>query len=224
VTAADVLTPASFPGAPAGRAGQLPAGIRLTWLHLRTRRVPVWIVALAGFGLLLRAALHWNWASNSGSDPQQFPMIVEAGAAAVITVTTYGPFGEVERATGWWLPPMRLLAAVGMCGLAILALQLGVAGESLNDGILVLARNVIGFAGLGLACSLVAGGLLAWVLPLGYMAFCQYALTEAWSAPWTWPARPPADRGAWICASVVFAVGLLLFTVRGPRTHLSDNG
>ena len=35
---------------------------------------------------------------------------------------------------------------------------------------------------------------------------------------------PAADRGAWICASVVFAVGLLLFTIRGPRTRLSDNG
>ena len=37
-------------------------------------------------------------------------------------------------------------------------------------------------------------------------------------------ASPPADRGAWICASAAFAAGLLLFTIRGPRTHLSDNG
>ena len=101
---------------------------------------------------------------------------------------------------------------------------LGVTGGTLNDGVLVLARNVIGFTGIGLACSLVTGGLLAWTLPLGYMAFCQYALLQAWRAPWTWPVRPPADRGAWICASVVFAVGLLLFTIRGPRTQLSDNG
>jgi len=221
VTAADVLKSASFPGAPVGRAGRLPAGIRLTWLHLRTRRVPAGIVALAVCGAMLRAALHWNW--TSGDNPQQFPMIVEAGAAAVIAVTTHGPFGEVERATGRWLPAMRLLAAAGMCGLAILALQLGVAGESLNEGILVLARNIIGFAGLGLASSLVTGGLLAWVLPLGYMAFCQYALTEAWSAPWIWPARPPADRGGWIAAVTVLAVALLAYTLCGPRTRPSDN-
>ena len=88
----------------------------------------------------------------------------------------------------------------------------------------MLARNVIGFTGLGLACSLITGGLLAWTLPLGYMLFCQYALLELWRAPWAWPVRPAADRGAWICASVVFAVGLLLFTIRGPRTRLSDNG
>jgi hypothetical protein len=217
VTAADALKPARFPCTPTGMAGRLPAGSRLTWLYLRTRRVPAGIVALAVCG----AVLHWNWTSDS--NPQQFPMIVEAGAAAVIAVTTHGPFGEVERATGRWLPAMRLLAAVGLCGLAILALQLGVVGESLNDGILVLARNVIGFAGLGLACSLVTGGLLAWVLPLGYMAFCQYARAEAWSAPWTWPTRPPADRGGWIAAMTFLAVALLAYTLRGPRTRLSDN-
>lgn len=219
MTAADVLKPAGFPGRPARLASRLPAGIWLSWLHLRTRRVPAGIVALAVCGVLLRVVLHWK----SSSDPQQFPLIVEAGAAAVIAVTTHGPFGEVEWATGRRLPFLRLLAAVGMCGLAILALQLGVVGESLNDGILALARNVIGLAGLGLACSLVTGGLLAWVLPLGYMAFCQYALTEAWSAPWTWPGRPPADRGGWIAAMTVLAVALLAYTLRGPRTRPSDN-
>src|SRR5882757_6866458 len=107
-------------------------------------------------------------------------MIIEAGAAAVIAVTAHSPFGEAERATGRWAPCLRLFAAAALTGLAILALQLGAAGESLNDGILVLARNVIGFTGLGLLCSLVTGGLLAWALPLGFMAFCQYALLEAW--------------------------------------------
>jgi hypothetical protein len=217
VTAAGVLRPPRFPCAPVGMAGRLPAGIRLAWLHLRTRRIPAGIVALAVCGVVL----HWHWASKS--NPQQFPMTVEAGAAAVISVTTHGTFGEVERATGRWLPLLRLLAAIGMCGLAILALQSGVAGESLNEGILVLARNVIGFAGLGLACSLVTGGLLAWVLPLGYMAFCQYALIEAWSAPWIWSARPPSDRGGWIAATTVLAVALLAYTLRGPRTRPSDN-
>ena len=55
------------------------------------------------------------------------------------------------------------------------------------------------------------------------MTFCQYALLKAWTAPWTWPVRPPADRGAWICACAVFAAGLLPFTIRGPHTRLSDD-
>ena len=127
-------------------------------------------------------------------------------------------------AAGWWLPFLRLFAALALTGIAILALQLGAAGQSLNAGVLVLARNVIGFTGLGLTCSLVTGGLLAWTLPLGYMVFCQYALLQGWTAPWTWPVRPPADRGAWICACLSLAAGLLLFTLSGPRTALSDDG
>jgi hypothetical protein len=201
---------------------RIPAGIRLTRLHQRSRRVPAGVLALAVCGAVLRAALHWHWAFTSGPYAQQLPMIVAAGAATVIAVTAHSPFGETERSAGRWLPYLRLFAAVGMCGLAIALLQLGAAGENLNGGALVLARNLIGFTGIGLLCSLVTGGLLAWTLPMGYLAFCQYALLQAWTAPWTWPVRPPADRGAWICACAVFATGLLLFTIRGPRTRLSD--
>jgi hypothetical protein len=220
VTASEVL---KHPAAPAGAICRGPSGVPLVWLHLRSRRVPAGILALAVCGALLHAALHWHWAFNSGPYAQQVPMIIEAGAAAVIAVTAHGPFGETERATGRWLPYLRLFAAAAMCGLAIALLQLGAAGESLNEGVLVLARNVIGITGIGLLCSLVTGGLLAWTLPMGYMAFCQYALLQAWTAPWTWPVRPSVDRGAWICACAVFAAGVLLFTIRGPRTHLSDD-
>ncbi len=173
MTAAEVLKP---PAAPAGAAWRGPSGVRLVWLHLRSRRVPAGILALAVCGALLHAALHWHWAFNSGPYAQQVPLIIEAGAATVIAVTAHSPFGETERSAGRWLPYLRLLAAAGMCGLAIALLQLGAAGESLNEGVLMLARNVIGITGIGLLCSLVTGGLLAWTLPMGYMAFCQYAL------------------------------------------------
>jgi hypothetical protein len=220
VTATEVLKP---PAAPAGAVRRGPSGVHLVWLHLRSRRAPAGILALTVCGAVLHAALRWHWAFNSGPYAQQVPMIIEAGAATVIAVTVHSPFGETERSAGRWLPCLRLLAAAGMCGLAIALLQLGAAGEGLNEGILVLARNVIGITGIGLLCSLVTGGLLAWTLPLGYLAFCQYALLEAWTAPWAWPVRPPGDRGAWICAGAVFAAGLLLFTIRGPRTRLTDD-
>ena len=211
------------PVVPAGIAGRGPSGVRLAWLHARSRRVPAGVLALAVCAGVLHAALYWHWTFASGRYAQQVPMIIAAGAAAVIAVTAHSPFGETERATGRWLPYLRLFTAVGMCGLAIALLQLGAAGQGLNEGILVLARNIIGITGIGLLCSLVTGGLLAWTLPIGYMAFCQYALLEAWTAPWTWPVRPPADRGAWICACAAFAAGLLLFTIRGPRIRLSDD-
>jgi hypothetical protein len=193
------------------------------WFHLRSRRVPTGVVALAVCAAVLHAALHWHWTFNSGRYAQQVPMIIETGAAAVIAVTVHSPFGETERITGRWLPYLRLLTAVALTGLAIVLLQLGATGESLDAGVLALARNVIGFTGIGLLCSLVTGGLIAWTLPMGYMLFCQYALLEAWTAPWTFPVRPPADRGAWICGCAAFVVGLLLFTILGARTHLNDD-
>ena len=211
------------PVVPAGIARRGPSGVRLAWLHARSRRVPAGVLALAVCAGVLHAALQWHWTFASGRYAQQVPLIIAAGAAAVIAVTAHSPFGEAERATGRWLPYLRLFVAVGMCGLAIALLQLGAAGQGLNEGILVLVRNIIGITGIGLLCSLVTGGLLAWTLPIGYMAFCQYALLDAWNAPWTWPVRPPADRGAWIVASAVLAAGLLLFTVFGPRTRLSDD-
>jgi hypothetical protein len=41
--------------------------------------------------------------------------------------------------------------------------------------------------------------------------------------PWTWPVRPPADRGAWLCACAVFVAGMVAFTIRGARTRLADD-
>ena len=220
MTTADLVKPP----ARAGQSWRLSSGARLAWLYARSRRVPAAVVALAVCGGVLRAALNWHWAIGSGLQAQQIPLIIETGAAAAIAVTSHGPFGEPERATGRWLPYLRVFTAIGLTGLAILALGLSAAGDNLNEGILVLARNVIGITGIGLATSLVTGGLLAWTLPVGYLAFCQYALLQAWRAPWAWPVRPPADRGAWIAACVVFAAGLLLFTVCGPRTQLADHG
>ncbi len=198
-----------------------PVGVRLAWLHLRSR-LPCRDLALAACGALLHVALHWHWAFDSGPYAQQVPLIIEAGAATVIAVTVHSPFAETERSAGPWLPRLRLLAAAGMSGWRSRCSSWAPSRESLNEGVRCSARNVIGITGIGLLCSLVTGGLLAWTLPLGYMAFCQYALLEAWTAPWTWPVRPPADRGASICACAVFTAGLLLFTIRGPRTRLSD--
>jgi hypothetical protein len=226
VTAAEVKTPpvSSTPSdAPASAARRLAAGAQLVWLHLRSRRVPSALLALALCGAALHAVLYWHLMSG-GALVQQGLMVIEAGAAVLIAMTTYSPFGEAERAVGRWLPYLRLGVTLALTGIAIGALQLGVTGASLPGGVLMLARNVIGITGIGLLASLVTGGLLAWIPPLGYLGFAEYALAGAWRNPWTWPVRPPADRGAWICAVLVFTVGLAAVTFRGARTSLADNG
>jgi hypothetical protein len=63
----------------------------------------------------------------------------------------------------------------------------------------------------------VLGGALAWIGPLGYLAVTLPALAGHWTTPWLWPARPPHDLGAALCAGLVFTAGIVAATVRGAR-------
>jgi hypothetical protein len=173
------------------------------------------LLVLAGCAVALRIALHWL--PRSGLFAQQIPLIIEAGGAAVIGVTANSPFGEPERAAGRWLPYLRLAAAVALAGTAFGALAAGSASQHLAGGAPGLLRDLAGFIGLAFLTGAVLGGALAWIGPLGYLAITLPALAGHWTTPWLWPARPPHDRGAAICAGLVFAAGLAVVTVRGAR-------
>ena len=195
---------------------------------MRSRRVPSALVALLACGATLWAALHYHWWYGNGPAADELPTLLEGCAAAIIGVSTYGPFGEPERATGRWLPFLRPLLILALCGAAIGFFAIGAAiaydpkaGISLYDGMLPLARNFLGFTGVALLLSLVTGGLLSWIGPLADTAVCQFAAIANYSEPLTWAARPPTDRGGWIAAMVVFVVGLLAYTIHGPRARPS---
>jgi hypothetical protein len=88
-------------------------------------------------------------------------------------------------------------------------------------------RNVTGLAGLGLVCAVLLGGGLAWTGPTAYLIVGVYALYTQWhppvlSTPWLWPARPPHDLGAAICAGLVYVCGLAAFTLRGARDRADE--
>ena len=77
-------------------------------------------------------------------------------------------------------------------------------------------------SGVGLLCAAALGGGLAWIGPVGYLVVCAYGLYTRWhgpalTTPWIWPARPPHDLGAAICAGLVFAIGMTVITVRGAH-------
>jgi hypothetical protein len=222
MTAAGVHRP--VPGAaPAPVAGPGQGWPRLAWLYLVSRHAPAAAGLLAGFGALLWAALHWHWSVAGGPAAAiVFPLVTETGAAAVIAVTTYGPFGEPERATGRWLPFLRLGATAALTAAAIGALALGATGGALPGGFAAMARNVAGITGIGLLCAVALGGMLAWTGPMAYLVLTETALAGSVTTPWVWAGRPPLDRGAAICACLVFAAGLALVTVRGVRESVRD--
>lgn len=164
-------------------------------------------------GALFQATLRWH----SDERSLQVPLIVEAAAAATVAVTTRSPFGESKRATGTWLPYLRLGAAVGLTVAAFISLLAGAAGADLLGGTTALLRNVIGIAGVGLLSAIIIGGSLSWIGPLAYLAFAEEAISAGWHTPWMWPARPPGDLSGAICAALVFGVGLAVISVRGAR-------
>jgi hypothetical protein len=179
--------------------------------------VPGALAALALCGLVLRAALYWHWSLGSGPGAQELAVVLEAGAASVIAVTAQSPFGDPERATGRWLPYLRLGTAIGLTAAAFGMLCAGAAAEQLPGGTLDILRNTAGMTGIGLLLAAVIGGALAWVGPMAYMIVTLFAVSWGWTTPWLWAARPPHDLGAALCAGGVFAAGIVVATVRGAR-------
>jgi hypothetical protein len=132
-------------------------------------------------------------------------------------VITRSPFGEPERATGRWLPFLRLGAAVALTAAAFGALAATSATAHLDYGYLALLRDLAGMTGIALLAAALAGGSLSWIGPLGFWVLAAYAINGAWATPWAWPGRPPHDPGAALCAALVFTAGAAAVTIRGAR-------
>jgi hypothetical protein len=189
---------------------------RLIRLHLASRGVPAGLLVLAGCAVALRIILHWTPA-GSGAAARQLPLLIEAAAAAVIGVVSRSPFGEPERATGRWLPLLRLGTAMALTAVAFGVLAAGSAAAHLDYGYLALLRDLAGMTGITLLAAALAGGGLSWVGPLAFWMVATHAVSAAWTTPWVWPGRPPQDRGAALCAALVFAAAAVVITVRGAR-------
>jgi hypothetical protein len=222
VTAAGVDRPASGVAAARGPrpAGPRLAGLRLVRLYLASRRALTGLLVLGACAIALRTALHWM--PRGGLASRQLPLTIEAGAAVVIGVTTHSPFGEPERATGRWLPFLRLGTGLALAGAAVGALAAGSASAHLAGGTVGMLRDLGGLAGIALLTAALLGGALAWVGPMAYLVVTLRALEAAWATPWTWPARPPHDRGAALCAALVFAAGMVVITARGARVTANE--
>lgn len=202
----------------------LAAGLRLMCLHATSRRVPAALGALAVCAIGLRIALIGHW---DASGALLLPLIIEAASVCVVTVSTASPLGEPERVAGRWLPWLRLGGALALTAIAVGALAAGALGGHLSGGTLDVLRNVAGMTGIGFLCAAVLGGGLAWTGPTAYLVAGVYGLYTPWhssavSTPWLWPGRPPHDRGAAICAGLVFACGLAVFALRGARDQAGE--
>jgi hypothetical protein len=201
--------------------------VRLAWLHLRSRRAPAALAALLACSVALWASLHYHWWLGTGNAADELPMILQGCAAGIIAVTMHSPFGEPERAAGWRLAVPRARpgarAVRGRNRVVALAAAAAYSPRSsvyLAGGILPVGATSWEWPESGWS-SAWPPAVIAWTGPLAFTAISRFALIANYSWPITWPARPPADRGGWIAALVAFAVGLIAFTIRGPRIRQS---
>ena len=93
---------------------------------------------------------------------------------------------------------------------------------TLAGGDLTVVRNLAGLVGIGLLSAATLGGSFAWVGPAAYLVVAEQAIDGAWSTPWAWPARPPHDHGAALCAGLVFLVAMAAVTLFGARDSQRD--
>lgn len=192
---------------------------RLVRLYLASRRTPMAAAALIMCALVLRAALSRPWDAYGAL---QLPLLFETACACVIAVATASPFGELERAAGRRLPWLRTGTTTGLVAVAAGALCAAGIGTHLDGGGQSVIRNLAGLTGIGLLCAALLGGALAWTGPAAYMLIGIYGLYRQWhgpalDTPWIWPARPPDDVSAALCAGLVLAAGLGAAAVRGSR-------
>ena len=198
------------------------SAVRTVWLYVISRRIPAATCLLTAAGAVLWTALHWHWSISGGAAAQQFlPLTIEAAAAAIVAVTTYGPFGDTERAAGRWLPYLRLTVTLALAAAAFGALAAGAVAGHLPGGDLAMLRNLGGMAGTGLLAAVAFGGAFGWTGPLAYLIITEGAFAGKWTTPWDWPARPPHDLGGALCACLAFAAGTAVLAMRGGRERSS---
>ena len=199
---------------------------RLLRLHLVSRRIPTALAALA----VITPLMQWAVRSTVGQGDTpgaktaavQIALLLEAMAGGVVSAAVHGPFGESERATGRPLPYLRAATALVLTGAALAALGLGALGTKLPNGETGLLRDTAGFVAIGLIGAAVVGGHFAWTGPAAYFVIAAYAVSDHWTTPWVWPARPSGDTGASVCVMGLLFAAMLAIIILGPRDRARD--
>jgi hypothetical protein len=188
----------------------------LATLYLRSRSAGP---AAALLATVIAACWLW-WRLGGGGRNLTTALLPMAGPLAVAAIVAAGarsPFGEVETAIGHRLPMLRLPHLAGLLLLAGAGLSLVAAGWSLPGAPWILARNLIGLAGLSLLAARIMGAGQSWLPPLVYLVLCGGAIDERNVTEWTWPALGAGDITAAILAAGLLGAGLVAAVPDGAR-------
>jgi hypothetical protein len=179
---------------------------RLARLHLASRRALPALVAVGAFALVLRLTAHWLHAP--GAWTHTVPLITVLGAATVTGVTTWNPFGEVERTAGRHLPGLRLGTVLLAVVAAAVVFGAAAASSTVPGGYATLLRQLAGLTGIALLTAALLGARQSWTVPLAYTLVCARGFDLGWTSLWVWPTRTGHDAAATAVAAGLLATGL----------------
>ncbi|NBE83058.1 hypothetical protein [Micromonospora rubida] len=189
--------------------------MRWLTLYLRSRRVPMALVAAGGC-----AALMWSlWSVFSDDRGVDVLMVVLTVLllVAALTATLGGPDDAIERAAGMPWPPRRaahLLAAFLV--VVVLLLATLATGARFGPAWLVV-RDAAGLLGLTALGAAAIGTARAWFLPLGWtLVAILFPQSEPVGQILTWQAQPPESTAAAVTAGLLALGGLVAYAAAGP--------
>jgi cytochrome c biogenesis protein CcdA len=181
---------------------------RLLRLYLQARPV------LAAAGLI--ATLHFGvwllsqWTSTI-SDSSLTPIVLPVVPAILIALTARSPFGETERAAGYFLPKLELANTAFLIGWSVLLILIASTASTLPDFGSLTIRNFAGYLGVALIGNRLFGPEAGWI-PTGAYApvVALYRTMHRPAEPLlAWPAWTFDERGAIAIAAALFLLGAI---------------
>jgi hypothetical protein len=194
--------------------------VRLLVLYVRSRGVPLALLAVAALSLLAAPTAAYLVGLPQFDGMARLPVAVAAalGVAVILAATLHSPTPELEASCPVpWRAWQGAHAGVALAlGVALLAPVL----PATTYGTGVLLRDLVGFLGLALLTAILAGPRLAWTVPCAYAAtvYCVAgAGDEALRSVWAFPQQPAGSTTAWLTALTLGITGLLTWTIAGPN-------
>lgn len=191
---------------------------------LRARHLPAALVVMAVVSVLVMLLardhmIELHYGSGAGIP---YATLLPALSGGLVAGAAGTGVPELERLAARPLVPYRALALAVGTGWAVLWAVIAQPTLPGSPGDVAAARNVLGFTGLGLLASGVAGARLAWVAPMGVGIAVLSLAGEASPAVLVWPIAPDGSVAAAAVALASFGAGAALVVVRGTREPVAD--
>ncbi|MFF7649990.1 hypothetical protein ACFZCY_09040 [Streptomyces sp. NPDC007983] len=191
-------------------------------LYARSRTLPLTAASLVTAAAATAWCADWLMAQPAFGAGARLPVVVLAPlfASAAIGASLYTHSEELDRTAvrPWW--PRRLCHLLLLTALAAALLAAGVRGRPEQFGAPAMVRNTVAATGVTALAAALIGARLSWLPVLAHTSAVYLTAGRdpgGRRAVWAWSVQPGPERAAWWTAGVMFAMGTVVYAVRGAR-------